>query len=1046
MQDFVRIGGEIVSGPLNENFRKLANSISISNVNLIFSEENGVVNTIYDMEAIQSPENGQACYVVSSGELYRYNKKEHEWLKIADFGQTFRQGFLNSGAVVLEDYVKLKDGSTSILSMPSMLVYFKNKEGDERYLKGMYLIPAKEVDFSDKIESAMAYSITVNEKGEYDIITGLPKEDNPNKVYIGTFLTNDKKKITREFIYTLPDMAYTADRGNFLINGGQASGLTLYAHKDGGKKVSRKSGFYYDEGINFSIGQTENFPVDNDNGSNYDLKGFEAEELTDELIYLTPEKSLENDIIITPELIINKYWNGKELVSVPEGMATIQHHLVTPNGQNIILYGNKYYNSFADAVMNLNSVGALELNFPFVEATRIVVVNTPGFTTGSDRLCNFYALTRLAQVGTISPVFSDAAFELYSGDGRDNSPSRLRFTLNELQEDKFEGLFTVAIPKYKANRFGYSLDYKFKSQDYPEIIEVVEDDTIPLREYIANAGFVVGDAQDIIDIHNRVANIEEEIWENYRDNKDIYDQSIRYRLDQIESNVKDNTNDININKTNIENLFKQKVDKATVINEYVLGEENDIAARTITLRTGDIEEGYKQNDPKTGIRYEWYTNKKVSDHPEVKAAYEHSTIKSEDNNANSHTLVNPHNLSTDDLVVLSDTNRMFLTTDEKERIDLKKLPADTWKEIRELQAADANLDAKKIEHVVISTLNRDNSEVSHIGNAKELRFITDGAVVTASSDGSIATVECVGQHHGLMKESIYATKALANPKEYSGCVDRAYETLYARDIHGIEAAGPNQYYGKDKNGNRGLHDLPTYVSSRQLGEEFDNVDEGFMIPKAGSVSEDSLTTDLKNKINNNYHTILSDGDTISTQTNTFQFGDNLIATPSETNPNVIIVKATGVLSNEAVTKFVNLSDIDVGYSGNAGKMLIINDDETGITVDNAPVMADYMKKVDYCKGDIEKVDNAIHADEADHATNADQAGQAQNAKISENSVLLDSAPLKNDEQGYTIWTSDKIVSNTSAQIQAEGISVLHGTSVPSNSLGKDGDIYILIEE
>ena len=38
MRDFKRIGGEILSSPLNENFRKLRNDISIANSNLVFSD------------------------------------------------------------------------------------------------------------------------------------------------------------------------------------------------------------------------------------------------------------------------------------------------------------------------------------------------------------------------------------------------------------------------------------------------------------------------------------------------------------------------------------------------------------------------------------------------------------------------------------------------------------------------------------------------------------------------------------------------------------------------------------------------------------------------------------------------------------------------------------------------------------------------------------------------------------------------------------------------------------------------------------------------
>ena len=117
MRDFIRIGGPITSAPLNEDFRRLLNAISISNTNLVFPEQNGVVDTINDMLAIENPDDAQTCYVVSSGEFYRYSKKDNKWHKIMDIGQTFRQGFLNTGAVVLEDYIKLKDGSKAILEI-----------------------------------------------------------------------------------------------------------------------------------------------------------------------------------------------------------------------------------------------------------------------------------------------------------------------------------------------------------------------------------------------------------------------------------------------------------------------------------------------------------------------------------------------------------------------------------------------------------------------------------------------------------------------------------------------------------------------------------------------------------------------------------------------------------------------------------------------------------------------------------------------------------------------------------------------------------------
>ena len=792
------------------------------------------------------------------------------------------------------------------------------------------------------------------------------------------------------------------------------------------------------------------------------------------------------------------------MVDVPEGMATIQHHLVTPNGQNIILYGNKYYNSFADAVMNLNSVGALELNFPFVEATRMVVVNTPGFTTNSDRLCNFYALTRLAQVGTISPVFSDAAFELYSGDGRDNSPSRLRFTLNELQKDEFEGLFTVAIPKYKADRFGYSLDYKFKSQDHPEIIEVVEDDTIPLREYIANAGFVVGDAQDIIDIHKRVASIEEEIWENYRDNKDIYDQSIRYRLDQTESNIKDNTNNINTNTANIQELYKKKLDKATIINGHVLGSEDENFARTITITTGDIQEGMKNGSSDTATINQWYTNEKVSKHPDVLKAVKHAEEQSLDNNVAPHTVVNPHNLSTDDIRILTDTDRLFLTKKEREKITDSKLPGDTWKEIRDLQAKDEELDEKKIEYVKISTFNKDDSTITPIADVKELRFITNGAKVTADASGDITTIECIGQRDGLMQQVDYAIKEQLYPQEiiearhaieegkyknvfafgpenqimidmtqyrlltdaektevdyikneYSHLyrthnifngehfVDNALNARYASIIKGLdEYSSANQYYGTDENNIVGVYDLPVYVSTEE-GSHYDNVTDVILTPDEGSVDYNSLTEGLRNQIMDNHHTVLYNGEEISSAINKFRFGDNLDVSVDENDSSMIVINSTGAGGSE-VRNFTNLTDVVVSYAGNAGKILVVNGAETGITLANAPAFDQFMERAIYVNP--QNIFQVRSAQEADHSASADYASNADLAAKANNAFALDSITIDNTKTTNYLWTASQIISNTSSQIEAEGVKVHHGTTTPSNDLGKDGDIYILIEE
>ena len=136
--DFIRIGGPIESAPLNTNFRNLRNDISIANVNLAFSDTDGVKNNIKDMLSIENPANAQTCYVISNGSLYRFAKSDNQWHKIADFGQTYRQGFLNSGVIVMSDLMSLQVGSSNTLLIPEMLVYYKSLPGDEVYLKGMY--------------------------------------------------------------------------------------------------------------------------------------------------------------------------------------------------------------------------------------------------------------------------------------------------------------------------------------------------------------------------------------------------------------------------------------------------------------------------------------------------------------------------------------------------------------------------------------------------------------------------------------------------------------------------------------------------------------------------------------------------------------------------------------------------------------------------------------------------------------------------------------------------------------------------------------------
>ena len=517
MKDFIRIGGPIVSYPLNENFRRMRNAISMANVNLFFPDEDGEVSTVAQMYEIPDPLDGQVCYVISNGCFYRYSKSDNEWHEIMNVGQTFRQGFLNSGAVILEGPMVLKDGETKVIEMPSMLVYFKNEEGDGDYLKGMYKVPAQDLDVSIKgVTGGNAWSIFVNKTGQYNITTGMPSTDDVNNVFIGTFLTNHNGEVLSKCIYTLPDMAYTADRGNFLLNGGQASGLNLVGK--GGIQVVRQEGYYYDEGIDYPTGQTENFPVDNDNESNFNIKHYDIDDPVEEIIYLTPEHGLDGTIEYKTGLVYDKYWNGTDLDDVTTGHFTIQQHLVAPDGRSFIIYGDQVYNSMADAVSNINSTFGLDIDFPYVEATRIVLGKTSDdpehpFSTSDSEQCRFFTMGRLSQVGTISPEFADSLFRIYSGVSTDVTPPSIKFDLSALQVEPYDRLFSLGVLSSTVTRHKFGLTEKYKKGPAnAQVTETVVKDVVGTRSYTyANDGYELADQKDIDDIVARLNGIETEL-------------------------------------------------------------------------------------------------------------------------------------------------------------------------------------------------------------------------------------------------------------------------------------------------------------------------------------------------------------------------------------------------------------------------------------------------------------------------------------------------------------------------------------------------------
>lgn len=1027
MLDFKRIGGEIVSSPLNENFRRLRNDISISNMNLVFSETDGIKDTITDMLSIESPENAQACYVISSGELYRYATHDNQWHKIADFGQTFRQGFLNSGAVVLEAAISLKADSTTILSMPNMLVYFKNKPGDKRYLKGMYLIEAAEVDITPFVTGANAYSISVDENGNYFIESGMPSTDNPNKIYLGTFLSNDNKEIIPQFIYTIPDVAYTADRGQFLLGGGQVAGMALVLDTNSDTTFDREGGYYYDEGINYTQGLTDNYPVDSDNGSNFNIKYFEPKSKVS-MIYMTPKNGLSNILEETNSVIYNKYWDGTKIAELEKDYYTIQHHLVTPNGQSIMLYGDKAYNSITDAISHINDNYNLDLDFPYVETTRIVVGNVDNFSVNNAGHCAIFLLKQLIQAGTVSPEFADNLFKIYDGDGDDTTPASIRFDLDKLKAENYDKEYNLVVAPSRVTRDKFSLSSKYFADN--DILELPASDISITEERTSiGGGYQLADNQDLEYLKTRVSNIEKEIWSVLDSSKEErYDQSIRYRLFQAEKRLDEIDETLEAYGERITYVEKNKVHKGTTVNGYTLGDNTaNNETKVIDIKTGDIGEGAGNN---TSVN-QWFTQERVRETDWVTESNKHYNTKSAADNAASHTKVNPHNLSTDDINYLTGTDKLFVTVEEERRIRADKLPDDTIQALADLDAK--NMDSVKIDKLDGNGMNSTGT-ITQLGNITGIRFYEDGLNLEVTEDGETLIVECKGQvdEDMVMLRQLYASQEMLDPEnpELIGTVNKAIIATSANSITGIEASGADKYYGTDAEGIPGIYDIQKFVTTTSA-DSFTEIDQIAFIPIDKSVLESHLSDDLANKINNNYHQVYNTGVLSSAQINTFNFGDNLTVSVEGSTATINAV-APG---SSAVTNFANLADVNVSYTGNAGKALVINEAGTGVVVSDAPSMDGYMLKTVYVDAtDITKVKKAVKADTATLATTASNALKL-SSKTVDDSKTTDAV----------LWTASKIISNTSSQITKEGVTTHSGTSVPSNSLGKNGDIYILIE-
>ena len=408
----------------------------------------------------------------------------------------------------------------------------------------------------------------------------------------------------------------------------------------------------------------------------------------------------------------------------------------------------------------------------------------------------------------------------------------------------------------------------------------------------------------------------------------------------------------------------------------------------------------------------------------------HIAKQSVKDNAASHVVVNPHKLSTDDLEILMDTTKIFVTPDEERRIRADRLPENTIEELAKLD--EKNLDSVKITYMEGNS-SRPGLGPYDVGNIRGIRFFQDGVHMSMDSDGETLILECVGQmdETKVMFKSRYASLEAEYPDLYGGYVDNAVNAVYADNVHGIEFATANQYYGTNDKNEVGLYDLPAYVTTADA-ESFASIDQVVFTPIDGSVQEKHLGEDLANKINNNYHAIYNNGVLKSAEINALEFGDNLAVTISG---NVAKINASGEGGSGGAVNFVNLQDVDVDYTGNEGKVIVVNEAGDGLSVAKMPALKDYMLKAIYADEDEPtKVKRAVLADTATLAITANNS-----LKVNDKSV--DDTKTTN---AY-LWTAEKIISNTSSQIQNEGVNTYSGTTVPANTLGKNGDLYILIE-
>jgi hypothetical protein len=122
-----------------------------------------------------------------------------------------------------------------------------------------------------------------------------------------------------------------------------------------------------------------------------------------------------------------------------------------------------------------------------------------------------------------------------------------------------------------------------------------------------------------------------------------------------------------------------------------------------------------------------------------------------------------------------------------------------------------------------------------------------------------------------MPRNEFAINATSRPDLYWGAVDRA---LTADHVTVLDDAQPNQYYGTNDNNDKGMFDLPVYVSTMD-GEDFSDTDQTTFEPIQNTIrlkhlgnsrlnytnndEESTLQTNVYDLVKNHYHKVFNSG-------------------------------------------------------------------------------------------------------------------------------------------------------------------------------------------